>query len=307
MTSKKTANSQSVGADVNEIFFGYYLTKNWSDFEDSSTVQNELSQRRRRISKTEVMDQEERAKIMAQITLNWMKKNGYDGKIVRKWWPKQDSAMITKAVGYTVDLDKNPLDILVKTDSGKFLGLSAKSGKGTGNIPFKNPGLGSIERDLELKLKKHYKEAESQMLKKFPNLPKCNAKRKKWFKENKEFYEKNIQKSKFVKYVFENIRNDMYDKLKTLSNEKIWEYIKNSWMDAGYSEPSYIIVTGRGTNGKYSAEIIDDRMKLDIKNIRMEKEGWDKIRIFTKESKLLDMRVKFESTQMATSIKFSGE
>ena len=144
------------------------------------------------------------------------------------------------------------------------------------------------------------------MLKKFPNLPKCNAKRKKWFKVNNEFYEKNIQKSKFVKYVFENIRNDMYDKLKTLSNEKVWEYIKNSWMDAGYLEPPYIIVTGRGTNGKYSAEI-DDRMKLDIKNIRIEKEREDKIRIFTKESKLLDMRVKFESTQMATSIKFSGE
>lgn len=306
LVSKKTANSQSIGADVNEIFFGYYLTKSWSDFENSSTVQTELSLRKNRITPNEVDDQEERAKKMAQVTVEWMKKNGYEGKIVRKWWPKQNSTMITEAVGYQVDLEKNPLDILVKTDKGKFLGLSAKSGKGTGRIPFKNPGLGSIERDLGLKLKKHYKEAEAQMLKEFPNLPKCNTKRKKWFKDNREFYEKNIQKSKFVNYLFVNIRNDIYNKLKTLSNEKIWDYIKNSWMDAGYLKPRYIVVTGRGTNGRYTAEI-DDPMELNIKNLGIKKVGWDKIRIFTKGSKLLDMRVKFESTQMATSIKFSGE
>ena len=73
-----------------------------------------------------------------------------------------------------------------------------------------------------------------------------------------------------------------------------------------FLQPPYIIVTGRGTNGKYTANI-DDRKNLDIQNLTLSKEGWDKIRIFSKGKKLLDMRVKFESTQMATSIKFSGE
>jgi hypothetical protein len=306
MGVKVTSNSQSVGADVNEIFFGYYLTDSWDDFEDSDKVQTELDERSKRLDDDEVKNQKERAKVMAKVTLEWMENNGYDGNIVKKWWPKQDSGMISEAIGYEIDLDKNPLDILVQTDKGKFLGLSAKSTKGSGKPPFKNPGLGSIETDLGLKLKHHYDDAVKEMLKEFPELPKMNSERKKIFKSDTEFYEKNIQGSKFVQHTFEGIRDDMYEKLITLSQEELWNYIKDNWMDAGYLEPPYIIVTGRGTKDKFTADI-DDRQDLDIQNLTIEKIGWDKIRISVKGEKLLDMRVKFESQHMATSIKFSGE
>ena len=72
------------------------------------------------------------------------------------------------------------------------------------------------------------------MLEAFPELPDCNAKRKQWFKKNWNFYLKNIQKSMFVQKVFEGIRDDMYDKLVTLSHQQLWDYIKDSWMDAGF-------------------------------------------------------------------------
>ncbi|MBT4327383.1 MAG: hypothetical protein HOD60_10860 [Candidatus Nitrosopelagicus sp.] len=306
MGVKVTSNSQSVGADVNEIFFGYYLTNSWDDFKDSDKVQTELDERSNRLDDDEVKNQKERAKVMAKVTLEWMENNGYDGNIVKKWWPKQNSGMISQAIGYEIDLDKNPLDILVQTDKGKFLGLSAKSTKGSGKPPFKNPGLGTIELTLGLKLKHHYDDAVKEMLKEFPELPKINSERKIIFKSDTEFYEKNIQGSKFVQHVFEGIRDDMYDKLITLSQEELWDYVKDYWMDAGFLQPPYIIVTGRGTDGKYAADI-NDRDELSGENLTLQKIGCDKIRIFSKGEKLLDMRVKFESQHMATSIKFSGE
>ena len=306
MTVKVTSNSQSVGADVNEIFFGYYLTNNWNDFKDSKKIQQEIEDRKKRLSNDEVNNQKGRAKEMAKITLEWMKNNGYEGKIIKKWWPKQNSGMISQAVGYEVDLDKNPLDVLVLTDKEKFLGLSAKSTKGSGKPPFKNPGLGSIESDLKLKLKHHYEDAVKEMLKKYPQLPKINSERKKIFKADRKFYEENIQSSIFVQHTFEGIQEDMYNKLITLSQKELWNYIKDSWMDAGFLQPPYIIVTGRGTNDKFTADV-DNRHDLNIQNLTIKKVGSDKIRIFSKEKKLLDMRVKFESNHMATSIKFSGE
>jgi len=306
MVVRITSNSQSVGADVNEIFFGYYLTNNWNDFINSKKIQQELEDRSKRLSKEEVSDQKGRAKEMAKITREWMKNNGYCGKIVKKWWPKQNSGMISQAVGYEVDLDKNPLDILILTDKEKFLGLSAKSTKGSGKPPFKNPGLGSIESDLKLKLKHHYEDAVKEMLKKYPELPKINSERKKIFKADRKFYEENIQSSIFVQHTFEGIQEDMYDKLISLSQKELWNYIKDSWMDAGFLQPPYIIVTGRGTNDKFTADV-DNRHDLNIQDLTIKKVGSDKIRIFSKEKKLLDMRVKFESNHMATSIKFSGE
>src|SRR6185437_13013395 len=151
MVIKKTRNSQSVAADVNEILFGYYLTSSWNDFDDSPRVRKEYEIKRKSISPQEHFDQDARAKEMAKVAIDWAKNNGYS-HILKKWWPKQDSAMISKVVGYTVDLDYNPLDILVKTKTGQFLGFSAKSGKAKGRIPFKNKGLGTVEKELDIQL-----------------------------------------------------------------------------------------------------------------------------------------------------------
>ena len=38
---------------------------------------------------------------------------------------------------------KNPTDVLVEFTKGGFLGLSAKSTSGKGDIGFKNPGVGN--------------------------------------------------------------------------------------------------------------------------------------------------------------------
>ncbi len=302
---KKTNNSQSVAADVNEILFGYYLTNSWDDFHDLQKVKNEYEERKMRISVQEHSNQNARANEMAKVALAWTKENGYS-TIVEKWWPKQDSAMISKAVGYKVDLDYNPLDILIKTKTNQFLGFSAKSGKTKGIIPFKNKGLGTVEKELGFELSGVFHDQEQKMLDKFPQIPKIRAKRKIWFKNNKKFYEANISNSVFVQNVFQGIRDKIFEKLDKYSNEQLWKYIKEKWMNSNEIKPRYVIVTGRGMDRVYSASVEDPLSRKNTK-LEMKKEGHDKIRILSDNEKVLDMRVKFESTQMATSIKFSGE
>ena len=305
MVIKKTRNSQSVAADVNELLFGYYLTNSWDDFGDSKHVKTEYDNRNKEITSKELEDQDGRAKEMAKVATVWAKKNGYS-TITEKWWPKQNSDMISEVVGYPVDLDYNPLDILIKTKTNQFLGFSAKSGKTTGRIPFKNKGLGTVEKELDLELSNVFHIQEQKMLNNFYQIPKIRSKRKIWFKSNIKFYEENICNSVFVKNVFQGIRDKIFEKLNKYSNEELWDYIKEKWMNSNPIDPRYVIVTGRGTNGKYSASVEDP---LSRKNTKLEirKESHDKIRISSGNEKILDMRVKFESTQMATSIKFSGE
>jgi len=302
---KRTENSQSIAADVNELLFGYYLTCSWDDFEQSRWVKTQYDARSKKITKKEFKDQDGRAQKQAEKLKEWMAGHRY-GTIVKKWWPKQNSQMISQAVGYKVDLDKNPIDLLIKTNQNQFFGISAKAGKGGGRIPFKNKGLGTVEKELNLDLKNIYENEIKKLLKKHPELPKIQTKRKAWFKNNEDFYKKNISESDFVKNTFSGIRDQMLDKLHTFSSDKLWEYIRDCWLDAGRIDPPYVIVIGRGTSGKYDASI-KDPLEITPQNLSIEQVGFDKIRVNWENGKLVDMRVKFESTQMSTSIKFSGE
>lgn len=306
MVKKITKNSQSIAADVNELLFGYYLTNSWKDFEDYGHVKTEYAGRSKKITVDELTDQEGRAKEQAKKLLEWMKDNGIDIKIVKKWWPKQNSKMISEAVGYPVDLDKNPIDLLIKNSKDEFLGISAKSGKGKGKIPFKNRGLGSVQKELGIDLESIYDLQIKKLLKKYSHLPVVQKERKTWFKKNTEFYKKEISNSKFVSDVFSGIRDAIFNKLCTFTKEELWNYIRDYWIDAGDLKPRCIRIIGRGVSGKYSAEI-EELIMTNPQNLRLERAGFDKIRIHYGENSKLDMRVKFESTQMASSIKFSGE
>jgi len=306
LARKRTQNPQAIGADINEIRLGYYLTNNWDDFEDPDRVKNQHDTRRIRISSQEYEDQDERAQEQAREVIKWMDSNGYDTKIVKKWWPKQNSAMISKALSYQVDLKKIPIDILIKTDKGKFLGISAKSGKGKARIPFKNKGLGTVEKELGIELKCVYEKEKERLLQKFPKLPWIQAERKKWFKKYENFYDENISGSDFVKNTFSGIRNKLLDKLSNMTKDELWIYIRDNWLDARKTKLQYIIVTGRGERDKYSADVAEPQ-NLDPRKLNIKLEDYDRIKIYSNDVHVFNMRVKFESTQMATSIKFSGE
>ena len=77
-----------------------------------SQLKKQIDTKKKKITDQAFIDQDERAKKMAELTLQWMNKNGY-GKPVKAWWTAR-AGVLSKAVGRKVDSTKNPTDVLVK-------------------------------------------------------------------------------------------------------------------------------------------------------------------------------------------------
>jgi hypothetical protein len=149
-----TANT--VLSDINEIYTGYVLAGDkWFD----SSAKLQYDQRVKQAKPEEVADAEGKARAMAEYFIDWAKDNKYKGFVNKVWWTARPNSM-TSAVGRFVDQKKNPTDILVKFNDGPadgFLGLSAKATQGSGDIGFKNPGVGTIDTNLTMSLANEYK------------------------------------------------------------------------------------------------------------------------------------------------------
>ena len=146
--------SNTFGADVNEILYGYYMVGSWAKFYDSKGAKDQLSLNQNRISPEEYSDQDGRARVMAIETKKWMKNNNYGDPVIAYWTARP--GILSKAVGFEVDSRKNPTDVLVIDGNDYPLGLSAKSTKSSGDIGFKNPGLGTVEKSLRINLNSIY-------------------------------------------------------------------------------------------------------------------------------------------------------
>lgn len=146
--------NNTVAADVNEIYAGYYcLGGTWQGFQNLSVAKETIAARKKQMDSEEFKDQMGRAKVMAEESLKWAAVNGYKGKVKKVWWTAR-AGEISRAVGYDVDFRKNPTDTLLQFADKAFLGLSAKSTKRSGDIGFKNPGLGSLSKTLGVDFKK---------------------------------------------------------------------------------------------------------------------------------------------------------
>lgn len=295
-------------ADINEIYFGYYLAgETWFDPE----AKKQVEAKRKLISLDDFNAQVERAKVMAVEAVKWARLNGYSGKVKQVWWTARPGSL-SEAVGQSVDQRKNPTDILVQFTSGPangFLGLSAKSTKGTTDIGFKNPGLGTVEANLKVDLKKHVDKATKEAIKKF-GLSESSSQRKEQIRKNPMIQKYTQEKG--AKSLAQ-IRDDMMNKMRTMSQPALRKHIMTDWMDASDAVyPPYVKVTGFGNKGPYTARV-EDPMKseklaaINKGTIRLEKVGNEGIGIYAGNKKVLKMRAKFESEKLASSVKFSGE
>lgn len=296
------------GADINEILYGFYMAgENWSKYHDSSATKKQLELKKAKVSPEEYIDQDGRAKSMAQETLKWMNQNGYRGTITDVWWTARPG-ILGKAVGQQVDSRKNPTDVLVKTSEGKFLGLSAKSTKKKGDIGFKNPGIGTIDKTLGTKLKDIEQVELDKLLMVYPEIPKSKAVRKKFIRENPDIKEKTIEAGKVV---MELIRDGLLSELSKMSQDELRTHVLENWMDAEELYPPYIKVTGHGKNGKYTSSIMNPLENSKIEHLNMlitlEKVGSTAIGVIGGGKRIMKMRVKYESERLASSIKLSGD
>lgn len=295
------ANTDS--ADINEIQLGYFLSNDWRNFVDKSAAQNQLEVKRRKVGDSEYLTQTERAKAMSDEVMRWAKSHGYSGPVTKVWWTARPG-VLASAVGQAVDSRKNPTDILVQFKDGQFLGLSAKSTKTQGDIGFKNPGLGTIERALG-KFKPHLETAISELMKKHKDLSASASARKREIRADRKIA---ADAETLGTKVLNNIRDELYDKLSRMNQKALLQYILDDWMDAKEVYPRYVKVTGMKTGAKVEDPLANSKIAaLSSEPITLSKVGNDSVGIMAGQKRIMKMRAKFESQKLASTIKFSGD
>ena len=301
--------AETLKADVNEILLGYHiLGSTWNGFQKESEVKNQLSIRRSQIGDTEYNIQEERAKVQATKSLDWARANNYGNRVVKAWWTARPG-ILSEAVGYEVDSSKNPTDTLVQFETDRFLGLSAKSTAGKGDIGFKNPGIGTIDKALSLDLAGIVKEENDDFVEIY-GLSTTQSVRKREIRSDRNLIEASNDARNIT---LEIVRDVFYNKLNVLSNKKLKEYVLSDWLDATKTiSPMYIKVTGHGSEYPYTASLMNPLQNSKIEalhksNLTVSKVGNDSVGVETINKRILKMRVKYESQAMASSVKFSGD
>ena len=293
-------------ADVNEIHTAFVLNDN--KYPDKAS-EAQVDKKVKLMTLDQVFVQCGRAESMAKEFLKWARANGYKGSIKSVHWTARPGFSFKAIVGYDVDQKKNPSDVLVEFSDKKFLGLSAKSTKGKGDIGFKNPGMGTVEKDLQIQLKPILKTVEDKFVEE-NDLPKSASQRKGTIRADEKLKAKADEEGGKV---LNSLRDAMLKRVNQLTEKQRKDYIINSWIDAGSAiMPYYVKVTGRGNKAPFSSSVEDplDNAKIRALNtarVTFEPVGNDSIGVKAGEKKLLKMRFKFESQKLASGIKMSGD
>lgn len=294
-------------SDINEIQAGYFLAeKKWYDEE----ARKQFNTRVKQASVDEVADAIGKAEVMAKEFLSWAKINGYSGKVKNVWWTARPGSM-SSAVGRDVDQRKNPTDILVKFTNGPsdgFLGLSAKATKTKGDIGFKNPGVGTVDKSLGLNLAELYDKKLQDTINKF-KLPRGASERKIYIRSNTGIKTKTEE---IGSKLLSELRDVLLTRILKMKQPDLLRYLISDWMDAEILYPPYVKVTGQGNKPPYRAVVMDptdnEKLKaLQKYKITLEKVGNDSIGVKAGTKKIMKIRFKFESEKMASSMKLSGD
>lgn len=306
--SELIESANTFAADVNEIRLGYHiLGGKWRGFVNAKEAKESLKKRIPKLKPEMVEDQDGRAQVMAQDVLTWASDNGWDGHPVKVWWTARPG-VLARAVGEPVDSRKNPTDVLVQFSTGEYLGLSAKSTKSSGDIGFKNPGAGTISKELGLDFQSIVNKIEARVASRY-KLPASQRERKAFIRANPKVQLKTAEAGAKVLSALRDLLIDEYERI---GEEALRQHILSRWMDAEESYPYYIKVTGRGKNGNYSSSIHDpinnEKFKL-LTNGELEigEVGRDSIGVWADGERIMKMRFKYESEKLASSIKLSGD
>ena len=303
--SKKSSNTPAV--DVNEILLGYYALGSWTGYQDKSKVKQQLNQRKKEIEPEKYELQDRRAEEMAKASINWAHNNGYKGNVTKVWWTARPESL-SKIFGFKIDSRSNPTDTLFQFQDGQYLGVSAKSTKNKGELTFISPGIGTFDKDLGLSLSKDIKKKEEKIINEL-DLPKVQSKRKAYIKANPDVKEKTDE---YGKIIMMDVRDKILQKLSSMSQEDLRQYILSKWLRSSDTiYPRYIVTTGRyGEKNKPIQVDIKDPMKnskLVAMNgkLKVYPVGTFSIGIEGDGTKLFKCRVKYEDRKIASTIKLN--
>jgi len=298
-------SANTLGADINEIYLCYLLNNN--SFPDKPTS-DQFERRSNSVSEQEKEWQIGRAQAMYKIFLQFLKSRQY-GSPVSSYWTARPGFVFKNVVGFSVNQRLNPTDVLVKLNTGKFYGISAKSTK-SGSAGMKNPGIGTIDKYLGTNLAAIDIKYSNMIVEKY-DLPIGKDARKNFLESNpgikKKVYENYSSKA------LNELRNAYLIKVNNMSQEKIIDFLVTEWLneDPEIMKLPYVKITGSGTK-VYTASLYDpitnSKSRHLIKGpITFSPVGNDSVGVTANNTKILKMRFKYASTQLASSLKMSGD
>tara|TARA_B100002019_G_scaffold135188_1_gene116454 strand:- start:713 stop:1642 length:930 start_codon:yes stop_codon:yes gene_type:complete len=298
-------------ADVNEIWCAYLL--NGDQFPDRITEQT-FNRKKTALSDQEYKDQIGRAEAMVKEFTKMAERKGYGTIIDSVYWTAKPGFDFLPIVGVKVNQTKFPADILVQYAMGGFLGLSAKSTI-SGDVGFKNPGVGTVDADLGLNLAGYIAAAEEEALEDYPDfarMTKANRtlQMRRWKESGDERYKILNEKGSDVETY---CRDQLFAKLNNIvSQQERRQYLISSWLDATNAYPPYLKITGSGEKGRYNAVGMDPlaNSKMDAintKRITFVKAGKNSITVNAGSTPLFNIRYKFKSYKFSGAMKLSGD
>ena len=298
--------SNTLGADVNEIHLAYLL--NGNSFPDSQS-QQQIERRSQALSEQVVGWQKGRAEAMYRRFLSFLSDKNY-GSPIASYWTARPGFSFNSIMGMNVDQRLNPTDVLVRlSGTPQWYGISAKSTV-SGSAGFKNPGVGTIDNYLGSNLKGIATDYVNQIVERF-QLP-TSAKARK-LAINADLPTKRTIMSEYGSPCLSAMRDSYMTVLNNLPTERKVEFFATEWMneDPNILRLPYVKITGSGT-GPYSANLYDPIGSSKVRHlvagpIILENVGVDAIGVRANNTKIFKMRFKFESTQLASSLKMSGD
>jgi len=325
-------------ADVNEIYCTFLL--NNRQFPDPAT-EREFKRKVTLLSDKEIAEQTGRARVMVKEFLRIAGAKGYQfPKAV--YWTARPGFNFQQLLGVKINQNKFPADILVEFRGGGFLGFSAKSTT-SGDVGFKNPGMGTVDRELGIN-NTDYVTKQEQVIRnvykdfgRLSNELRSNQMRKWKEAADPKFLDISRRGSKVETYC----RNRLLTRLNQMvTQEERRDYIIGSWLDATDAYPPYLKVTGNGTaeevqlpiplppvplaqqilnlvfppgwGGRFTATVYDPMQNskmdaLNTKKITFTKAGSNSIAVKAGQKPLFNMRYKFSGYKFASSMKLSGD
>jgi hypothetical protein len=299
-------SANTLGADINEIYLTYLL--NNDSFPDKITA-DQYKKRQNAISKEVSAWQIGRAEAMYTKFLEFLRNRGY-GSPVAAFWTARPGFIFENVVGFKVNQRLNPTDVLVKLSTGKFYGISAKSTK-SGGAGVKNPGIGTIDKYLGTNLSSIDVKYSNMIIEKY-DLPSGKDARKQFLNTNpgikKKVYENYSSKA------LRELRDSYLVRLNKMSQQQIIDFLVTEWLneDPEILRLPYVKITGSGTRSPYTASLYDpitnSKSRYLIKGpIVFSPVGNDAVGVTAASQRILKMRFKYASTQLASSLKMSGD
>lgn len=253
------------------------------------------------------------ARNMAAAVEGWASSKDH-GRVVRVYWTARPGvlqrALNDAGMGDDVVTPGHPADVAVLFDDGQVLGISAKATKGTADVAFKNPGWGTVASALGLDASIPRIETERQLQLIDPGAAAMPTSHRK--QHLRASPERKSAADAGGRVVLRRMRDEILAGLEGMTEPQVRSFVLSNLMDAGsVVVPPYVKVTATGAGrSAHVSDPVDNPMIEMVRRggLRVAPRGEDSILFLdARGTPILQLRAKWESQMLASSLKLSAE